>query len=216
MFELFVEGLRLELEKPLPGKIAHEIMRPYLSLSPSLNVPTSPFAKSSAVMCLLFLKNNMPHLIFIERPTYDGVHSGQLAFPGGKPEANDIDLMATALRETHEEIGIDNLSINHIGKLTDVYVWASNFLVTPYLGYLKEIPKYLLNEYEVARVLEIPIPFLMRNDIVKEKPMQSKLNSLLNAPYFDIEGKELWGATAMMVSEILTIIRSNEKLVAML
>ncbi|MBL0288590.1 MAG: hypothetical protein IPQ19_14675 [Bacteroidetes bacterium] len=96
--------------------------------------------------------------------------------------------------------------------MSDVYVWASNFLVTPFIGILKREPVYQKNNFEVAEIIEIPISFLLKEDIVKEKPMKSKLNSLLNAPYFDIDGKELWGATAMMISELLEIIRRNQVL----
>ena len=212
MFEEFIDTVKKERGEKLPGNSAHEKMRPYLRLSPKLNAPVSPFAKASAVMCLLFYKNNQTHLILIQRPVYEGVHSGQLAFPGGKPEPSDANLLETAFRETFEEIGIERNDIFHLGQLSDVYVWASNFLVTPFIGILKREPVYQKNNFEVAEIIEISISFLLKEDIVKEKPMKSKLNSLLNAPYFDIDGKELWGATAMMISELLEIIRRNQVL----
>lgn len=210
MFEIFIEKIKEELGKKLPGNMAHEKMRPYFRLSPSLNVPISPFAKASAVMCLLFEKENKVHLILIKRPDYQGVHGGQLAFPGGKPEPFDSNLLATAIRETYEEIGIEKEKISTLGQLSNVYVWASNFLVTPFIGFLESKPKYIKNTREVAEIIEIPISFLLREDIIKEKPMKSKLNNLMNAPYFDIDGKVLWGATAMMINELLEIIKRNE------
>lgn len=209
--EEFVEKLRIALQEPLPGTAAHEKMRPYLRLDPSLNIPIPPTAKKSAVLCLIYPVEEISHLALIERPVYDGVHSGQLAFPGGKPELRDINLLQTALREAYEEVRILEDKITVLGKLTDVYVWASNFLVSPFVAYSMERPDFVPDKDEVQSILEIPVQIFKNPDIVKEKPMQSKLNALLNAPYFDLEGKVLWGATAMMISELKDImLRFND------
>ena len=209
--EEFVEKLRIALQEPLPGTAAHEKMRPYLRLDPSLNIPIPPTAKKSAVLCLIYPVEEISHLAIIERPVYDGVHSGQLAFPGGKPELRDINLLQTALREAYEEVRILEDKITVLGKLTDVYVWASNFLVSPFVAYSMERPDFVPDKDEVQSILEIPVQIFKNPDIVKEKPMQSKLNALLNAPYFDLEGKVLWGATAMMISELKDImLRFND------
>lgn len=207
----FIEQLRIELQGSLPGTAAHEKMRPYLRLDPSLNIPIPPTAKKSAVLCLIYPLEEVPHLALIERPVYEGVHSGQLAFPGGKPEPHDINLLQTALREAYEEVRILEDKITVLGKLTDVYVWASNFLVSPFVAYAMERPTFIPDPSEVQSILEIPVHTFLNEDIVKEKPMQSKLNTLLNAPYFDLDGKVLWGATAMMISELKDImLRFND------
>ena len=210
MFENFSEDLRKAFKQPLPGKEGQKALMPYLKVGKNIQPPALWNAKKGAVMTLLYPINHIPHLLLIERPVYDGVHSGQLAFPGGKIEPSDASSLDAALRETHEEVGIAHDAIQVVGPLTEVFVFASNFIVYPFVGLLQEAPQFILDEKEVAGVLEIPLHTLLQPSIIKEKPIRGALGITLNAPYYDIGGKVLWGATAMMVSELCSIIKQHQ------
>jgi 8-oxo-dGTP pyrophosphatase MutT (NUDIX family) len=209
MFEEFTSKLITAFSKPLPGTSAHEPLKPYLKINKDLDIPPIIKPKAGAVMALIYPKENLPYILFIERPTYNGVHSGQIAFPGGKIEASDASILDAALRETNEEVGIVHNEIEVVGSLTEVYVLASNFMVYPYVGVLKDIPILKLEEREVAGVLEIPLHHFFEDNIIKEKPIKNALGFTLMAPYYDLFGKTLWGATAMMISELCTIIKNE-------
>jgi 8-oxo-dGTP pyrophosphatase MutT (NUDIX family) len=188
---------------------AQNKLKPYLRISKNLPSPPAILPKLSAVMALIYPINNEPHLLLIERPNYNGVHSGQLGFPGGKIEKEDDNSLIAAFRETAEEVGILKKEIDVIGQLTDVYVLASNFLVYPFVGIMRTRPIFSLDDKEVAAILEIPLKTFYNKDILKEKPIRSSLGFTLMAPYYDIDGKVLWGATAMMISELTQIIKKT-------
>ncbi len=210
MFEQFTSALQDAFLGPLPGKTAHELLKPYLKISKHLDAPQLGQPRAGAVMALIYPVQQMPHLLFIERPVYDGVHSGQIAFPGGKVENEDSSYREAALRETFEEVGIQASQIEIVGALTEVYVFASNFMVYPYVGILQEPPVVIPEKNEVAGILEVPLYTFFNADIVKEKPIKNALGFTLMAPYYDLDGKVLWGATAMMVSELCSIIRQHQ------
>ncbi|MBK9330612.1 MAG: CoA pyrophosphatase [Sphingobacteriales bacterium] len=209
MFEQFSKELYQAFQRPLPGEAAHQALKPYLSIHKNLDVPPLIKPKLGAVMALIYPVKNEPHLLFIERPVYDGVHSGQIAFPGGKIEKKDASYLDAALRETQEEIGVHPDKISVVGQLSNVFVFASNFMVYPYVGILQEPPLLVLEEKEVASILQIPIHTFLQPEIIKEKPIKNALGFTLMAPYYDIEGKVLWGATAMMVSELCEVIKKG-------
>lgn len=209
MFEKFTDALQLAFKHPLPGKPGQDKLKPYLKINKNIDAPRLLKPKLGAVMALIYPVNNTPHILFIERPVYNGVHSGQIAFPGGKIESTDATFLQAAYRETHEEVGISSQYISVAGPLTEVYVLASNFLVYPYVGLLHKAPKVTLQKKEVAGILEVPLYKFFEPEIIKEKPIKNALGITLMAPYYDIRGKVLWGATAMMVSELCTIIKNE-------
>lgn len=207
MFDKFSADLIQAIQQPLPGASAHQLMKPYLKLNKNLDAPQLLKPKLGAVMALIYPVDNIPHLLFIERPVYDGVHSGQIAFPGGKIEQKDVSFLNAALRETEEEVGVPAHQIEVAGPLSEVFVFASNFMVYPFVGILDAPPILTLQQKEVAATLHIPIPTFFKKEIIKEKPIKNALGFTLMAPYYDIEGKTLWGATAMMVSELCEVIK---------
>lgn len=209
VYNQFTKELQQAFMHPLPGKPAQDILKPYLKIYKSMDTPQLPNAREGAVMSLIYPINNIPHILFIERPVYEGVHSGQIAFPGGKIEKTDASTLAAALRETKEEIGVNKEQIEVIGSLSKVYVLASNFLVYPFVGVLQEKPIIIPDKIEVANTLEVPIYTFFEQGIIKEKEMKSAMGITLNAPYYDIAGKILWGATAMMVSELCAVIKNQ-------
>ena len=135
-------------------------------------------------------------------------HGGQIGFPGGKQEESDKSLEMTAIRETEEEIGIKGNDVQVLGNLTELYIPVSNFLVYPYVGYLSYTPEFKRQETEVNLILEVPFAHFLDPSIRQVIDLQVRKNiTLKNVPYFNINGKVLWGATAMMMSELVEVAR---------
>jgi len=205
-FSLFVENLRIALQKPLPGISAHALLEP----STRKKFPTNPdlnLAVPSAVLALFFPADGGIGLIFIQRPQYNGVHSGQIAFPGGRYESSDKDILFTALRETHEEIGIDPSLIVPIGRLSELYIPPSNFVVSPFVAYLSSKPAYNHNAEEVAEVFSVDIAQLLDNNATQVRRIRGR-NFDFDAPCFFVDNHLIWGATAMMLNELLLVIKT--------
>lgn len=192
--------LSSSLSKPLPGMDAHYELAARGSMGNRYFSEPNQHTKDSAVMILFYEKEGEIYFPLIQRPLYDGVHSGQIALPGGKVETEDEDFKATALRETEEEIGVDRNKIDVIGQLTPLFVFVSNYLVRPYLGRILEKPCFVPEPAEVDEVLEISLQDLREMPIL-EKKINVK-NVLVHAPYFPLNGKVVWGATAMILNEL--------------
>lgn len=209
MFEAFINNLKNKIEKPLPGisaqyEMAHVNREKILHTSPKLNE-----YKPSAVLILLFPNyHNKPTILLIERNLYKGYHSGQIALPGGKAEKSDTSLQATALREFFEETGSDIIP-TIIGKLTPVYIPVSKFMVQPYIAYANKKPNFSINTREVSELIEWEMIYLLDNNTIKQTMVEPTLGYKLKTPYFDVHGKVMWGATAMMLNELKWVINSN-------
>lgn len=201
----FIQQLQQKLRHPLPGRDAQLKMA---HITRRLYVEAPKEARQAAVLATLFQKNEEWHVVFIERNANDrDHHGGQISFPGGKYEPGDGSLLFTALRETEEEIGISKSDVKILGGLTDLYIPVSNFQVHPFVGYLDYQPEYRLQLEEVSGVLEVPVAVFHRNDIRKTTDIRiSRQLTLRNVPYFEVEGKILWGATAMMMAELVELL----------
>ena len=164
----------------------------------------------AAVLSLLFpdVTGEM-QMVFMLRKTYKGVHSNQIGFPGGKVEIDDSNLEATALRETYEEIGVSSMDITVLKELTDVYIPPSNFLVKPFLGILKRRPEYILEEKEVERLIEIPLKSILSDKFIESQIITTSYAKGIEVPVFKFDNEVIWGATAMMLSEIKDLILSE-------
>jgi len=204
------------LPNRLPGKEAHLKLAPgprVISLIKEQAPPIS--AKESAVLVLLTPAKDNNHtiiedknewtLLLIKRNTYHGVHSGQIAFPGGKCESCDIDYTATACREAYEELGIDHNKIEIIGQLSKLYVPPSNFTIYPILAINNGVEKYLPEPREVTEYLNIPLKMFDPKN-AKKCRVQAGPYEWVHAPGYIINGHTIWGATAMIIAELYQII----------
>jgi 8-oxo-dGTP pyrophosphatase MutT (NUDIX family) len=210
MFSELARALEKQLQHPLPGYLAQSKMRPYLPSMPGLDLPVSPFAKESAVLALLYPLENNPSILLIERTIYTGAHSGQISLPGGKVEKNES-YQEAAIRETMEEVGIENSNFEIVGELSKIYVAASNFNIQPIVAISENPIKIYPDSREVAQVLEIPLEVFFNLKMRKEKLIKSAMGMELMAPYFDVNNKTLWGATAMILSELMEIIQNSNQ-----
>jgi 8-oxo-dGTP pyrophosphatase MutT (NUDIX family) len=206
MFPSFVNKLKIRFETPLPGSDAQLLMAPE-GRRRLANMDISTYnPRKSAVLILLFPVQNKICTILIQRPIYDGVHSGQIAFPGGKFEETDVDLQKTALREAFEEVGVPASDVTIIGKLTDLYIPPSNFLVSPFIGFANEKPDFILNAYEVQDIITVDLFDLNSNAIKTEKTIIHSGGYKIKTPCYEVNGLTIWGATAMMISELNVVV----------
>ena len=205
----FIDQLREQLRLPLPGRDAQERMIVRVLPIPRV-VP--PHARLSAVLCLLFPVQDELNVLLMKRREDHTAHSGQVSFPGGRHEDTDADLLATALREAHEEVGIRTEDVEVLGPLTSLYIPVSNFHVFPFVGYMPHRPDYHLSHHEVSYTLDVPLAELFRPERktrldVFSPAIKEKIPNV-NA-YQLTDGTVIWGATAMMLSELETVIAAT-------
>ena len=203
-FEVFVEQFSSRLKEPLPGRDAQILMAPKPISESRFNENPDWPARPGGVMVLLYPKNGSLYLPLMKRPEYDGHHSGQVSFPGGKFEKGDSDLVYTALRETQEEIGVSPDAIQTLGNLSELFIIASNFKVLPTVGVLPSAPSFIPDATEVERVIEVSTDELR----AKNKGIKTMRfgKYTIHSPYYAVDGEVVWGATAMMLSELLFVL----------
>ena len=207
--ERFIQQLKHELGKPLPGKEAQLQMSSMRRIRELMDVSATNNAVLSSVLILLFPSDNKQELqiVFIQRPDYDGIHGGQISLPGGKHEDSDDSMVITALRESKEEIGIIPADVTIIGQLSDLYIPPSNYLVMPFVGYTLNRPDFKPDPQEVAAIVQVNIDDLKNDHFLKWKNILIRSGISIYAPCFEIEGHTIWGATAMIVNEFKAILR---------
>ena len=203
-FDAFLRQLRLDLTRPLPGRAAQYLMAPRPRPGAEFYDSPRPDSRRGGVLALFYPHEDTVHLPLILRPTYPGVHSGQVGFPGGGIEEIDDDLASTALRETYEEIGVHPSQITLLGQLTPLYVYASNYIVQPAVGWIDYRPVFKHDPFEVAELLEASLLTLL--DPANRRTETRVLRGQpIDVPYFAVAGQIVWGATAMMLSELLAL-----------
>lgn len=201
----FIDQLKIEVQN-LPGEVAHKDMVPYrLTASEALKKPLN--YKLSAVLLLLYIRDGEFHFVLTERQAYNGKHSGQISLPGGKYEDQDENALATALRESEEEIGVLRSTVEIIGELTQIYIPVSNFLVQPFIGMSATIPDIIPDPREVKTVLHATFSELKNS----ENRIITKLETspgvwMKDIPAFNLQGKIVWGATAIILNEFKFIL----------
>ena len=199
-----VENIRKSLLKDLPGETSHMRMLPKNRV-----LKAAPNEKNrlnhSSVLLLLFPENGIFKICLIKRPMHMKNHAGQIALPGGRIEKGETAL-ETALRETHEEIGIDISNIEILGSLSELYVEVSRFIIHPFVGWLPQKPVFEINLNEVEKIILFPVNrFLTCPDEVELETVKGKLK----VPCVQFEDEIIWGATAMILSEFYEIVKDD-------
>ncbi len=190
---------------PLPGEESQWKMAPRSRMRIPLS--TSEGLRKAAVLIPLFEKQDLLHIVLTLRSAYDGIHSAQVSFPGGKFEENETDPFAVALRESEEELGIQSDLVEIIGSLSPVIIPVSSMLVYPVVGWLNNPPNYSPDIREVQKVIESPI-YCFKNEFVKSSPsIITNIKMPIDVPYYEIQNEIVWGATAMMISELMDVLR---------
>lgn len=200
--------LKKRLTEPLPGLEAQVKMASKSRFIPE-QVPDT--ARASAVLGLLFPKEKELNILLIKRVEDGKVHGGQISFPGGRRDPEDKDLQQTALRETWEEVGIPSGNIEIVGKLSPLYISVSNSHVHPYIGFMDQAGDYAISKDEVQYTIEAPIERLFHESIKTRKKIRPSAypELVIDTPVYQWdEDITIWGATAMILSELEQVIRS--------
>ncbi|MEN8185931.1 MAG: CoA pyrophosphatase [Bacteroidota bacterium] len=182
-------------------------MAPYLRLRYNSQKIKELSPKKAAVLALFYpnFKNETCFLLTL-RASYQGLHAAQISFPGGKFDEIDKSLEYTALRETHEEVGIPASSVKIIKEMTQTFIAPSNFLVNPFLGTLDFTPKFIKNS-EVEEIIEVKVSDLLDDSTITTKNLSTSYMKNIDVPCFNLNNYIVWGATAMMLSEIKDLLK---------
>jgi 8-oxo-dGTP pyrophosphatase MutT (NUDIX family) len=205
----WIDRLRTELQRPLPGLEAQQRMAPTPSRGPYFDPPPEG-ARRAAVMILLFPADEGWRLPLIVRPTELSHHGGQIGLPGGFIEPGETEWQA-ALRELEEDLGVPAKGIEPLGQLSPLYVFVSNNYVTPWVAAIDHVPAFLMNAAEVAEVLELPLANLF--DTAQTGIFSRESEGIpQRVPYFAFGSHRIWGATAMILAELAAVANSLLKL----
>jgi 8-oxo-dGTP pyrophosphatase MutT (NUDIX family) len=182
--------------------------RAHMSIQPR---PTAPppgvTARQAAVLLLLYPgEGGTLHFPLIRRAETPGVHSGQISLPGGRQEPGETHI-DTALREAHEEVGIDPARVQVIGSLASIYVVPSNFMMQPIVGVMRDAPAWRIQDGEVAGVIETPLPLLLDDTLKSERTLHQS-GMTLGVRVYTLAGYAVWGATAAALGEFEARLRA--------
>lgn len=207
---MHISDIENALARPLPGKRAQYLMAPGYRPDYEIEEVMKFHPKIGGVLVLLNPADDGLKIIFTLRKQYDGTHGGQMSFPGGKREEGDLDIIHTALRETQEEIGVPSEDVAVIGRLSELYIPPSNFLVYPTVGVLKQETVFIKEEYEVEEIIEIPLSFFMDEKSRTTTRIKVIGNSEVEVPAYVYGKYVIWGATAIMMSEFVYILSGGD------
>ena len=189
--------------KSLPGINSHRSLVPSNRVQHLNKIKFIDDYKSASVALIIYPdENEIARLVLIQRNKYEGVHSGQISFPGGKYEKSDKSFMETALRETREEIGVDTNSFITIQELSNIYIPPSNFMVYPFLFLSNSNLDFSINKKEVKDLITPTVDQILSFEILNG---EFGINKTIN-PYFDFQSKRIWGATAMILKELIDLL----------
>jgi 8-oxo-dGTP pyrophosphatase MutT (NUDIX family) len=206
-FNFFLTHISKLKQLPLGGLESQFKMTPELRKKYSIKGIEAKNPKESAVLALFYPdKDFNTKILLMLRASYNGVHSAQISLPGGKKEKNDINLQFTALRETEEEIGVLKNEITIIRELTKTYIPPSNFWVTPFMGVLKKTPVFKTND-EVEKLIEVSLVDILDENSLSSKNLTTSYMQNIDVPCFKLNNYVVWGATAMMLSEIKDLLK---------
>jgi len=198
---------------PLPGKEALFMMAPMERVTQLTEMDIASLNPRKAGVMVLFYpdQEGRARMILILRKTYKGVHSNQVGFPGGKVEDEDADMLDTALRETEEEIGVSRSNITIVKQMTRNYIPPSNFYVYPFMGYSTSPLSFVPQEEEVEGLIEVTLEDFLSDSAVITKRLSTSYMDDIDVPAFLLNGHVVWGATAMMLSEVKVLLLSSQE-----
>lgn len=201
-YQFFIDKIKQANSRSLPGIEAHQEMTPKNRPLKRQDIDNIHEYRESAVAIVCYPKNNEIYSLVVQRPTYDGIHGGQISFPGGKMEQFDASFEETARRETFEEIGWRLDASELLLELTEMYIPVSRFIVHPYVYFTQEQP-FILDEREVDSIIEYPLEILLNPESRKTTHIKfANGMTLKDVPYFAIEEKIVWGATSIILNEL--------------
>jgi len=210
----WVEKLKEALAMPLPQDRAHILAAPKDRIEGLVNRQWPKTAKKSAVTILLFPEDGQLFTLLMKRVEDQGVHSGQISFPGGQKEEEDKDLLHTAIREYGEETGIVLGREDYIGPISDLYIPASNFLVQAFVAFIPHLPSFDPDFSEVQELHKIPLLELFDTKSFRDEEVvvrqRKNRTYTIKAPCFMVKELCIWGATAMMICELRMIAEENK------
>ncbi len=208
-FDIFIDKVAGLLQNELPGSAAHRAMESEIRRK-LLNQWDPTQARLSAVLLLLYCGEN-GHTMTVLTLKQDGIgiHSGQISLPGGKFEPEDTSLAQTALRETEEEIGVSPADITLIGTLSSLVIPRSGFVVHPFVGVCHKKPEFVIQDTEVAKLYEVDLQELLRNSNKKSFSLTDEQGETFEVPSYLLDNRHLWGATAMIMSEVEHLLRAG-------
>ncbi|MFB9056382.1 NUDIX hydrolase [Mariniflexile ostreae] len=208
-FDEFLKRISKIKNIPLPAESSQFKMAPSFRQGVLENQQeVTKNAKSAGVLAFFYPdQDRETHFILILRNTYKGVHSAQVGFPGGKREAQDTSLQDTAVRETFEEIGVPIADMEIVCPLSQIYIPPSNFYVHPFMAISKTTPHFIRQEDEVESILEIPLQQFFDDNFTIREIVSTSYHVDAEVPAYKLNNHIVWGATAMMLSEIKDLLK---------
>lgn len=209
-FETFIKSVPHIAQSPLPGTDSQfKMSPPFRKQLIAQQQELMKQSRKAGVMALFYPDaQKETHLVLILRKTYQGVHSAQIGFPGGKLEPEDSSIEYAALRETYEEVGVPINAIKVIKAMTEVYIPPSNFTVHPFIGITESTPRFIKQDDEVEAIIELQVQQLFHDANQVSQRVMTSLNKEVEVPAFHLNGHLVWGATAMMLSEIKDLLKT--------
>ena len=198
--------LRRALARPLPGLDAQLRMAPRFEGVPPPRVPEPDFRPAAALL-LLYPLDDRWHLPLTVRGSRLRHHTGQVSLPGGRIDPGESP-EAAALREAQEEVAIHPGGVEVLGRLTPLPIGVSRHLLHPIVAVSPRRPDFRVAETEVERLIEVPLALLQDPAAVgcEQRPYSLPPHTLMDVPYFNVGGVRVWGATAMVLAEFLTLV----------
>jgi 8-oxo-dGTP pyrophosphatase MutT (NUDIX family) len=161
----------------------------------------------AGVLVLIYPREGRYYIVLTRRTSQVAHHQAQISFPGGQMDARE-NAVETALREAEEELNVDPAGVRVLGELTPLYVPPSNFCIYPVVAAAEKRPEFRPSPREVAEVIEVPLEHFLAPGTVKRETWPIR-GMAVSVPYYFFQGHKIWGATAMILAELLDLIKES-------